>query len=115
MAQDCANASNTAGLDFDDFMGIDMHFNEDMTYSWGGSVYLSLDGVSRIWKATWMSDWGVAGVQAHEMGHGFGLLHSSGPYDADVRLPLGSDELRVCRPAGRHLRLDAGRHDLLSP
>ena len=80
MAKDCATASNTAGLDFDDYMGIDMHFNENMTYSWGGSVYLTLDGVSRIWKATWMSDWGVAGVQAHEMGHGFGLLHSSGPY-----------------------------------
>ena len=80
MAQDCATASNTAGLNFNDYMGIDMHFNENMTYSWGGSVYLSLDGVSRIWKATWMSDWGVAGVQAHEMGHGFGLLHSSGPY-----------------------------------
>ena len=38
-----------------------------------------------------------------------------GPVRADVRLPLGSDELRVCRPAGRHVRLDAGRHDLLSP
>jgi M6 family metalloprotease-like protein len=80
MAQDCADASNSIAIDFKDYMGIDMHFNEDMTYSWGGSVFLTLDGASRVWPATWMSDWGNAGVQGHEMGHGFGLLHSSGPY-----------------------------------
>lgn len=80
MAQDCADANDTAGLDFRDYVGIDMHFNQDMTYSWGGSVYLNLDGAHRVWKATWMSNWGNAGVQAHEMGHGLGLLHSSGPY-----------------------------------
>ena len=82
MAQDCADASDTAGLDFRDYVGIDMHFNQNMTYSWGGTTYLTLDGVSRIWSAAWMSDWGNFGVQAHEMGHGLGLLHSSGPYSA---------------------------------
>ena len=82
MAQDCADASDTAGLDFRDYKGIDMHFNENMTYSWGGTTYLSFDGATRIWSATWMSDWGNFGVQGHEMGHGLGLLHSSGPYSA---------------------------------
>ena len=57
-----------------------MMFNSDFDngWAWGGALYLTLDGVTRIWSTTWEPPWayGDISVIAHEMGHGFGLPHS---------------------------------------
>jgi M6 family metalloprotease-like protein/uncharacterized repeat protein (TIGR01451 family) len=56
----------------------------------GGGRTVKLDGKSRFMSVVWMpseiaDSWQSGGVGAdilvHEMGHGFGLPHSSGPYD----------------------------------
>ncbi len=83
-AQDCTAVAN-AQVYFPDYVGINMMFNGDLDgYAWGGGSYLNLDGVSRIWHTTWLPPWGYENQSplAHEMGHGFGLPHSSGPYTA---------------------------------
>lgn len=68
---------------FPDYVGINLMFNDDLDgFAWGGGDYLTLDGASRIWRVTWEPPWGYGhiGVIYHEMGHGFGLPHSSGDY-----------------------------------
>jgi len=65
------------------YVGINMMFNYDLDgYAWGGSHFMTLDGVSRVWYATWEPPWGYQSITVieHEMGHGFGLPHSSGMY-----------------------------------
>jgi uncharacterized repeat protein (TIGR02543 family) len=65
------------------YVGINMMFNETLDCcAWGGGWYLNLDGVSRTWRVTWEPPWGYQniGIIEHEMGHGFGLPHSSGMY-----------------------------------
>ena len=51
---------------------------------------------------TWLPPWGYEsqGPVAHEMGHGFGLPHSSGPYNAtyDSRWDVMSDVWGNCPP-----------------
>jgi hypothetical protein len=68
---------------FPDFVGINLMFNRELDgFSWGGTRFASLDGVSKLYRATWIAASHQAHqyVLAHEMGHGFGLPHSSGPY-----------------------------------
>ena len=50
----------------------------------GGGARLTKDGRTRAWSVTWLPLWAhdAPDTWAHEMGHGFGLPHSSGPYDA---------------------------------
>lgn len=80
LAEDCTGAADH-DVYFPDYMGVDLHLNDPLFgASWGGAVYLERDGQTALYSATWMADWGSQGVQAHEMGHGFGLPHSSGPY-----------------------------------
>jgi M6 family metalloprotease-like protein len=77
---DCA-AEADADVHFPDFAGINFQFNENIgCCSWGGSTQLTIDGVTRVYRGTWMAPWADFNVYAHEMGHGFGLPHSSGPY-----------------------------------
>ena len=77
---DCAAAAD-ADVHFPDFAGINFQFNENIgCCSWGGSTQLTIDGVTRVYRGTWMAPWADFNVYAHEMGHGFGLPHSSGPY-----------------------------------
>ena len=83
---------------FPSFIGINLMFNDDLDCcAWGGTTTLSLDGQSRTYRMTWLPPWGYEnqGPVAHEMGHGFGLPHSSGPVQRDLRLALGRDERRV--------------------
>ena len=87
---------------FPNFSGIQMLFNSDLDgYAWGGSRYLSLDGVAKRYSTTWYPPWGYnnQSVIAHEMGHGLGLPHSSGPYGAtyDSEWDVMSDAW-VCGP-----------------
>ena len=84
LTNDCTAAAD-ASVNFSQYYGINMQFNEDLDGSaWGGSRYLTLDGVSRYFGTTWMPLWATQssryGVYAHEMGHAFGWPHSSGPY-----------------------------------
>ncbi|MCX7553872.1 hypothetical protein OS175_08275 [Marinicella sp. S1101] len=92
---DCTDTaiSTYGGLDInDDFVGINMMFNESLDCcAWGGGRYTSLDGgPSKLWRVTWNPPWAFRsiGVIAHEMGHGFGLPHAnnsdgdSNPYDS---------------------------------
>jgi hypothetical protein len=81
---DCTALAD-ATIYFPNFSGIQMLFNDHLDgFAWGGSRYLSLDGVSKSYSATWYPPWGYdnQSVIAHEMGHGLGLPHSSGPYGA---------------------------------
>ncbi len=81
-ANDCTAAAEPA-VNFSNFVGINMMFNADLDgFAWGGSWYLTLDGVSKVWPVTWEPPWGYSDITviAHEMGHAFGLPHSSGTY-----------------------------------
>jgi len=76
-----ATAAVDAMVNFPDFMGINIMCNQDLgCCSWGGGLTLTLDGATKTYSTTWMAPWGWGnfGVMAHEMGHGFGLMHSSG-------------------------------------
>lgn len=85
LAEDCITAADAA-VNFAPYAGINMMFNTnfDNGYAWGGSGYMTLDGVGKSWSVTWEPPWGYADitVMSHEMGHGFGLPHSSGAYGA---------------------------------
>ncbi|MFN8524039.1 MAG: hypothetical protein U0821_13155 [Chloroflexota bacterium] len=79
---DCIGNANPY-VDFSKYDGINLMFDRDIgCCAYGGPEYLTLDGQSRAWAMTWMPPWGFSdhSVLAHEMGHGFGLAHSSGPY-----------------------------------
>jgi M6 family metalloprotease-like protein len=82
LKEDCAAVAD-ADIHYPDFVGINFQFNEDLAgFSWGGSSNLFIDGVIQNYRMTWMSDWADHVTYTHEMGHGFGLPHSSGPYGA---------------------------------
>jgi len=80
LATDCIAAAD-ATVDFSDFSGINMMFNSDFDngWAWGGGWDATLDGVTGHWSITWEPPWAYADISviAHEMGHGFGLPHSS--------------------------------------
>lgn len=87
--QDCTAAAD-ADIDFSQFVGIGLAFNDDLDgYAWGGSRYAALDGPAKTWYVTWRPPWGFNNLapNAHEMGHGFGLPHANNsdgdpdPYD----------------------------------
>ena len=70
-------------VDFTDYAGFHMCYNDVLDCcSYGGQVWLTLDGESRYWNVTWLADWGWSNqdVIAHETGHSLGWPHSSGPY-----------------------------------
>ena len=85
LATDCVAAAD-ASVNFALYSGINMMFNTDFNngIGSGGNKYMTLDGVSQFWSVTWEPPWAYASVSviAHEMGHGFGLPHSSGAYGA---------------------------------
>lgn len=81
-ANDCTAAAN-ASVYFPDYVGINLMFNDNLDgYAWGGTQCMTLDGVFHCWSMTWEPPWGYDDITviAHEMGHGFGLPHSSGAY-----------------------------------
>jgi M6 family metalloprotease-like protein len=76
---DCTGVADPY-VNFAPYTGINMMFNSDLDgYAWGGTRYASLDGVSKVWSVTWEPPWGYGSVSviSHEMGHGFGLPHST--------------------------------------
>ena len=97
---DCVAAANV-DVFFPNYLGVNIMVNSEMDGSaWGGSRYATLDGVSRFWYTTWEPPWGYGNqtVLAHEMGHGFGLPHSSGDYGYtyDNRWDVMSDDWSNC-------------------
>jgi len=88
---DCTDAADSL-VDFtDDFVGINMMFNDVLNCcAWGGGKNATLDGQSQSWQVTWNPPWAFANsaIIAHEMGHGMGLPHSNNsdgdgnPYDS---------------------------------
>jgi hypothetical protein len=68
-----------------------MMFNDVLDCcAWGGGRTATLDGVNKFWRVTWEPPWAYADISVieHEMGHGFGLPHSTNwdndgyPYDS---------------------------------
>ncbi len=80
LAQDCTAAAN-ADVYFPHFVGINLMLNGSLgCCAWGGGTPLDLDGQERVYLTTWLPPNGQNfGTIAHEMGHGFGFPHSSGP------------------------------------
>lgn len=78
LANDCTAAAD-ASVNFALFSGINLMFNVATGYASGGSFYMNLDGVSKNWMMTWLCSSVYENMThvAHEMGHGFGLPHSS--------------------------------------
>ena len=86
---DCTGVADSV-VHFPDYVGVNLFFNDDLDgFAWGGGAFATLDGVSRVWYATWEPPWGYRheAPLAHEMGHGFGLPHANNsdfdgsPYD----------------------------------
>ncbi|MGD8794660.1 MAG: PKD domain-containing protein, partial [Anaerolineae bacterium] len=85
------------------FVGVNLMFNALLDCcAWGGGWYMELDGVYKYYRMTWEPPWGYAnqGVIGHEMGHGFGLPHSSGTYGQtyDNQWDVMSDVWSNCTP-----------------
>jgi len=80
LKNDCAAVAD-ADVYFPDYEGINFQFNESLGgFSWGGASNLNIDGTNGFYRMTWLADWADHVTYTHEMGHGFGLPHSSGPY-----------------------------------
>jgi M6 family metalloprotease-like protein len=82
LANDCTAVAD-AEINYPTYVGINMMFNQNLDCcAWGGGRSLNRDGQNKSYRITWMPPWGYRdqSVLAHEMGHGFGLPHSSGPY-----------------------------------
>lgn len=80
LSDDCTAAAD-ADLFFPNFVGINLIFNDDLDCcAWGGGRTMNLDGQRRFYRVTWLPPWGQThNIIAHEMGHGFGMPHSTGP------------------------------------
>ncbi|HKG94519.1 MAG TPA: hypothetical protein VKA84_21575 [Gemmatimonadaceae bacterium] len=82
LADDCTGAAD-ADVNFPSYAGINLQFNTVLDCcSWGGGFPVNRDGVSKVYPMTWEASWAAyqMGTWAHEVGHSFGLPHSSGPY-----------------------------------
>ena len=80
--QDCLAAAD-AEVDYSQYFGINMMFNERIgCCAWGGGYFATLDGDARFFPMTWNPPWGQTfGTLGHEIGHSLAMPHSSGPSD----------------------------------
>ncbi|RPJ61864.1 MAG: hypothetical protein EHM23_05360 [Acidobacteria bacterium] len=95
-----ATAAADKDVYFPSYTGIALVFNNlfgtetpgpSQTLAFGGDIVTTLDGITRTWGVTWVPGnhryyafgheaVGFHQAQAHEMGHGMGLPHSSAAY-----------------------------------
>ncbi|MGQ9904230.1 MAG: hypothetical protein ACUVRU_07915, partial [Anaerolineae bacterium] len=107
LANDCTAVADSV-VYFPNYKGINLMFNDRLgCCALGGGRRLNRDGQNRYYSITWEPPWGYANmsVMAHEMGHGFGLPHSSGNYGQvyDNQWDVMSDTWTGCnRPQGEH-------------
>lgn len=105
LTADCAAVAD-AEIYFPNFFGINLIFNQSLgCCAWGGATWLSLDGQGKMYGATWVAaESGTQTIWAHEMGHGFGLMHSSGPYSNiyDAAWDVMSASWWTCSVSGPH-------------
>ena len=99
-ATDCTGVADP-DVNFANFFGINMMFNDVLDdFAWGGGQFMTLDGVSKVWPMTWEPPWGYKDITviAHEMGHAFGLPHSSAAFGQtyDNRWDVMSDTWTDC-------------------
>ena len=73
---DCTQAAD-ADVDFSQYDGINLFFEDGDERSFGGTWSATLDGVTRLWPVAWLTSSSRLLVVAHEMGHGLGLPHSN--------------------------------------
>ncbi len=81
-ANDCTAVADPY-VHFPSYVGINLMFNSELDgLAWGGSRTVNVDSQVRSFRMTWEPPWGYEHISAmaHEMGHGFGLPHSSGQY-----------------------------------
>ncbi len=104
LADDCMDAADSAVF-FPDYQIINLAFNEQIgCCAWGGWDFINRDGQNRRYGITLLPPWGYQNISviAHEMGHAFGLPHSSGPYNTpyDSQWDVMSDPWRTCSRSG---------------
>ena len=77
---DCTGVADPV-INFPSYVGINMMFNPDLAGAWGPAAAMTLDGVTGAGtpRGSRRGKTNIT-VIAHEMGHGFGLPHSSGNY-----------------------------------
>ncbi len=84
LMNDCVSAVRAAdNVDFTQFGGINMMLNDTFgCCAWGGRMGVNVGGQTVQFRTTWLPPWAFNSLHviAHEMGHGWGLPHSSGPY-----------------------------------
>ena len=88
LAEDCTAAIDRP-IDWSRYFGINLVFNADLDRPRGGQVCLTRGGVEKCFGATWIwaSNLGDQAIWAHEIGHTFGLQHSTsglGPSNDNV-------------------------------
>ncbi len=104
LANDCIAVADSVVF-FPNYQGINLMFNDELgCCAWGGWTYLNLDGQNRRYGITWLPPWGYQNISviAHEMGHAFGLPHSSGPYNTpyDSQWDVMSNTWQTCNRSG---------------
>ncbi len=91
-------------VDFNDYTGINLVYNNEIgNCVWGGSATLTIDGSTRTYRVTYLSPQGLEHMFfAHEIGHGFGLPHSSGsygtPYDSEWDVMSKGSSCKIVDP-----------------
>jgi subtilisin-like proprotein convertase family protein len=116
LAIDCIAAGDST-VNYASFVGINMMFNEVLDCcAWGGGRSMTLDSVSKTWRVTWDPPWAFQNVAVigHEMGHGFGLPHSSGMYGLtyDNQWDVMSDTWTNCANAQHATYGCLGQHTI---